>query len=133
LSLTGVGSKPSSLGNKRKDIMTPHIDTEQLAELKEVLEDEFGVLISTYLTDAKFRLQLIQNGINSQDYEAVRLAAHSLKGASANLGALILAQLCEKLEHDCKVGEYNELRQSVVVIAEELKLTSQELIFISNA
>ena len=85
--------------------MTPHIDAEQLAELKEVLEDEFGVLINTYLTDAKFRLQLIQNGINNQDYEAVRLAAHSLKGASANLGAVILAQLCEKLEHDCKVGQ----------------------------
>ena len=86
--------------------MTIHLNLEQLAELKEVLEDEFGVLISTYLTDAKFRLQLIQNGINSQDYEAVRLAAHSLKGASANLGAVILAQLCEKLEHDCKVGVY---------------------------
>ncbi len=88
--------------------MTPHIDAEQLAELKEVLEDEFGVLISTYLTDAQFRLQLIQNGINSHDYEAVRLAAHSLKGASANLGALLLAQLCEKLEHDCKAGHYQE-------------------------
>jgi histidine phosphotransfer protein HptB len=120
LSLTGVGSKPSSLGNKRKDIMTPHIDTEQLAELKEVLEDEFGVLISTYLTDAKFRLQLIQNGINSQDYEAVRLAAHSLKGASANLGALILAQLCEKLEHDCKVGQTQGCRVLSTQIAEEL-------------
>ena len=86
--------------------MTPHIDAEQLAELKEVLEDEFSVLIETYVTDAQFRLQLIQNGINNQDYEAVRLAAHSLKGASANLGAVILAQLCEKLEHDCKVGVY---------------------------
>jgi HPt (histidine-containing phosphotransfer) domain-containing protein len=77
--------------------MTVHIDNEQLAELKEVLEDEFGVLISTYLTDAKFRLQLIQNGINSQDYEAVRLAAHSLKGASANLGALLLAANLRKV------------------------------------
>nr|HQV22619.1 Hpt domain-containing protein [Agitococcus sp.] len=61
--------------------MTPHIDTEQLAELKEVLEDEFSVLIDTYLTDAKLRLTLIKNGIATQDYEAVRLAAHSLKGA----------------------------------------------------
>ena len=88
--------------------MTPHIDAEQLAELKEVLEDEFSVLIDTYLTDAKFRLQLIENGINSQDYEAVRLAAHSLKGASANLGALVLAELCETLEHDCKIKRYSE-------------------------
>lgn len=85
--------------------MTVHIDNEQLAELKDVLEDEFGILISTYLADAKLRLQLIEQGLQNQDYEAVRLAAHSLKGASANLGAVILAQLCEKLEHDCKVGQ----------------------------
>ena len=112
--------------------MTPHIDAEQLAELKEVLEDEFSVLIETYVTDAQFRLQLIQNGINNQDYEAVRLAAHSLKGASANLGALILAQLCERLEHDCKVGQYNDLRECSEMVAQELKLIRQELLSISN-
>lgn len=109
--------------------MTPHIDAEQLAELKEVLEDEFSVLIDTYLTDAKFRLQLIENGINSQDYEAVRLAAHSLKGASANLGALMLAELCEKLEHDCKVGEYagckvfnRQIDEEFVIVKDKLSL-----------
>lgn len=107
--------------------MTPHIDAEQLAELKEVLEDEFSVLIDTYLTDAKFRLQLIENGINSQDYEAVRLAAHSLKGASANLGALVLAELCEKLEHDCKVGEYQECTMIMIEITNEIKLVVEAL------
>ena len=60
--------------------MTVHIDNEQLAELKDVLEDEFGILISTYLADAKLRLQLIEQGLQNQDYDAVRLAAHSLKG-----------------------------------------------------
>ena len=88
--------------------MTVHIDNEQLAELKDVLEDEFGILISTYLADAKLRLQLIEQGLQNQDYGAVRLAAHSLKGASANLGALLLAQICERLELDCKVGHYVE-------------------------
>ena len=88
--------------------MTVHIDNEQLAELKDVLEDEFGILISTYLADAKLRLQLIEQGLQNQDYEAVRLAAHSLKGASANLGALLLAQICERLELDCKAGHYVE-------------------------
>jgi len=94
--------------------MTVHIDNEQLAELKEVLEDEFGILISTYLADAKLRLQLIQQGLQAQDYEAVRLAAHSLKGASANLGALLLAQICERLEHDCKAGHYQECSELFV-------------------
>ena len=107
--------------------MTPHIDAEQLAELKEVLEDEFSVLIDTYLTDAQFRLQLIQNGINSHDYEAVRLAAHSLKGASANLGALLLAELCEKLEHDCKVGQYSDSSYILCTIEAELHVVTIEL------
>ena len=107
--------------------MTVHIDNEQLAELKDVLEDEFGILISTYLADAKLRLQLIEQGLQNQDYEAVRLAAHSLKGASANLGALLLAELCEKLEHDCKVG--NKLNNGFYTsaIAEELNIVIIEL------
>jgi HPt (histidine-containing phosphotransfer) domain-containing protein len=108
--------------------MTVHIDNEQLAELKDVLEDEFGVLISTYLTDAKLRLQLIRAMVlHNQDYEAVRLAAHSLKGASANLGALLLAELCEKLEHDCKVGQYSNNSFFVSAIAEELNIVIIEL------
>lgn len=79
-----------------------HLDIEQLAELKEVLEDEFQVLINTYLADAQIRLALIEQGIAKQDYEQIRLAAHSLKGASANIGAVVLSNLCEQLEYDCK-------------------------------
>lgn len=96
-----------------------HLDTEQLAELKEVLEDEFDVLINTYLTDAQLRLQLIEQGVAAQNYEQVRLAAHSLKGASANIGALILTQLCEQLEHDCKVGQYKNLTEQLDILRGE--------------
>ena len=120
-------TEPSRNPKRESDKMTPHIDTEQLAELKEVLEDEFSVLIDTYLTDAKLRLTLIKNGIATQDYEAVRLAAHSLKGASANLGALVLAQICEKLEHDCKVGEYQECHIQLNEITQELQQVEQVL------
>ncbi len=108
--------------------MTVHIDNEQLAELKDVLEDEFGILISTYLADAKLRLQLIEQGLQNQDYDAVRLAAHSLKGASANIGALILAQLCEQLEHDCKLQKYSNLDTLVISITEELSIINKELL-----
>ena len=107
--------------------MTVHIDNEQLAELKDVLEDEFGILISTYLADAKLRLQLIEQGLQNQDYDAVRLAAHSLKGASANLGALILAKLCERLEHDCRVGFYDNCVMYHQKIVAEFAIVKDEL------
>lgn len=99
-----------------------HLDTEQLNELKEVLEDEFQVLINTYLIDAQLRLKLIEEGLESNNYEQVRLAAHSLKGASANIGALILAQLCEQLEHDCKKLEYQNLKDVCLKITKEIQL-----------
>lgn len=104
-----------------------HLDMEQLNELKEVLEDEFQVLINTYLIDAQLRLKLIEEGLDTKNYEQVRLAAHSLKGASANIGALILAQLCEQLEHDCKVGEYQECHIQLKEITEELLQVEQVL------
>ena len=105
-----------------------HLDMEQLNELKEVLEDEFQVLINTYLTDAQLRLKLIEEGLDIKNYEQVRLAAHSLKGASANIGALILAQLCEQLEHDCKLQKYSDLDTLVISVSEELSIINKELL-----
>ena len=105
-----------------------HLDMEQLNELKEVLEDEFQILINTYLTDAQLRLKLIEEGLDTQNYEQVRLAAHSLKGASANIGALILAQLCEQLEHDCKLQKYSDLDTLVISVSEELSIINKELL-----
>ncbi|HNN29485.1 MAG TPA: Hpt domain-containing protein [Agitococcus sp.] len=105
-----------------------HLDMEQLNELKEVLEDEFQVLINTYLIDAQLRLKLIEEGLDTNNYEQVRLAAHSLKGASANIGALILAQLCEQLEHDCKLQKYSDLDTLVISVSEELSIINKELL-----
>jgi hypothetical protein len=52
-------------------MMTIHLNLEQLSELKEVLEDEFSVLITTYLEDAQLRQQMITAAISAKDYDAV--------------------------------------------------------------
>lgn len=106
---------------------TAHINMEQLAELKEVLEDEFLVLINTYLQDATLRQQMISNAVKSEDYEAARLAAHSLKGASANLGASMLANICEQLEHDCRAGRFQDCRVLSQKIQDEFVIVKHEL------
>ncbi len=108
-------------------MMTIHLNLEQLAELKEVLEDEFSVLISTYLQDAALRQQMITAAISAKDYDAARLAAHSLKGASANLGALMLAEICEHLEHDCRAGRYDHCEVYNQQISDEFVIVKGEL------
>lgn len=109
-------------------MMTIHLNLEQLSELKEVLEDEFSVLITTYLQDAELRQQMIAAAITVKDYDAVRLAAHSLKGASANLGALMLAEICEHLEHDCRAGRYENCNNFNRQIVEEFAIVKTELL-----
>jgi HPt (histidine-containing phosphotransfer) domain-containing protein len=48
-------------------------------------------------------LHRIETTYNETDFEAVAAAAHSLKSASANLGAFNLAALCRKIQScaDC--------------------------------
>lgn len=108
-------------------MMTIHLNLEQLAELKDVLENEFSVLIQTYLQDAELRQRLITQAVNNKDYEAARLAAHSLKGASANLGAMMLAEICEQLEHDCRAGKFDHCEQLNQQIHAEFAIVSVEL------
>jgi HPt (histidine-containing phosphotransfer) domain-containing protein len=54
--------------------------------------------IDLYLKDATRHLEAIQTAVAAGDAGALRERAHSLKGASANLGARDVAQLCKELE-----------------------------------
>lgn len=104
-----------------------HLDNEQLAELKDVLEDEFSVLVTTYLQDADLRMQQIREAFAKSDNEACRLASHSLKGASANLGATQLSAYCERLEHACRAGQVADCGALVSQVSHELLAVRREL------
>jgi HPt (histidine-containing phosphotransfer) domain-containing protein len=107
--------------------MSAHLDATQLSELKDVLEDEFDVLVRTYLQDAELRLRLIREALQAGDNANGRQAAHSLKGASANLGAGNLSGLCERLEHEAKGGDIDRCGELVARIEAEFAAVRQEL------
>ena len=76
----------------------PHLDEEALTELQEVMEDEFNVLIETYLKDSSDRISYLRTAIGSSDPDAFAKTAHSFKGSSVNIGAPRLGALCLKAE-----------------------------------
>ena len=55
-------------------------------------------LIDLYLGDAPQRMAEIQQSLASSDWKLLERAAHTLKSASANIGALGLSELCKELE-----------------------------------
>ena len=63
-----------------------------------------GRVIQVYLSTTPNLLSAMRDGVAQGDSEAVRQAAHSLKSASANLGATQLAQMCQALEGQARAG-----------------------------
>ncbi|TCS42420.1 Hpt domain-containing protein [Reinekea marinisedimentorum] len=81
------------------------IDSDFLNELQEILEDEFCTLIRTYVKDTSARVDVLKGAIQNQDTTSVYEVAHSIKGASLNLGVTVLSELCLQVETAAREGD----------------------------
>ncbi|WP_061241399.1 Hpt domain-containing protein [Ectopseudomonas composti] len=75
-----------------------HLDDAVLASLQDVMEDEYPILLDTFVADSEERVRLLHEAQAEGDAQGVRLAAHSFKGSCSNMGAVLLASLCKELE-----------------------------------
>ncbi|WP_420592024.1 Hpt domain-containing protein [Bacterioplanoides sp.] len=96
-----------------------HFDTDAFDMLKEVMDDEFPDLLRVYIEDSDSRLPLLHQALAAADASALRELAHSFKGASSNISALPLADLCFSLESAAKNGELSGLDQVISAIEQE--------------
>ena len=74
------------------------INCDAIVELKDIMGEDFSLLIDTFVEDSAIRLEVIATAIEQSDAEALRGAAHSFKGSSSNICAVHLPDLCQKLE-----------------------------------
>ena len=87
-----------------------HLDPQVLSGLQEVMEGEYPKLLDTFLDDSQKRVEALRKA--RDDAKALGRIAHSFKGSSGNLGAVRLAQLCQRLEAEsvgAVVGDLGEL------------------------
>ena len=73
-----------------------HLDPDVLSGLQEVMEGEYPKLLETFLDDSQKRIEALRTA--RDDAKALGRIAHSFKGSSGNLGAVRLAQLCQRME-----------------------------------
>ena len=64
----------------------------------EAVPDLLAQVVRLYFDSAADMLARLRDGLASGDHEAVRIAAHTLKSSSANVGAGTLAEMCKQLE-----------------------------------
>jgi CheY-like chemotaxis protein len=86
-----------------------------------------GKVIGVYLTTTPELLTAMRAGMAQRNAEAVRQAAHSLKSASANLGATELAELCRALESQARAGGCPEPGAELEAVEAEFEQVQREL------
>jgi CheY-like chemotaxis protein/HPt (histidine-containing phosphotransfer) domain-containing protein len=92
------------------------IDQAVIQDLLEMMGAEFTDLVRVYLEDTPKSIAALERAAERNDMEGLIAPSHSLKSTSANLGALILAELTKRIEHGAR--QRNLVGEPVMLVAE---------------
>ena len=92
------------------------LDAATLADLEEIMGDELRMLVVAYLSDGDARLLALRAAADRNDVPEIGKLAHSLKSASANLGAQPLAAEAKGVEQDVRSGTLSDPSARVAML-----------------
>ena len=104
--------------------MSDLIQQEELLQLKEVMEDEFEMLVSMYIEDSAKLIQEMEQYLNNNDMDALRVSAHTLKGSSSNMCVNSMTELARSIEEKAK----NNDAQGVPEYLQQIKQIHPEVV-----
>ncbi len=117
-------------------ITSDAVDMELLNAFEELQSDDGSdlivELIDLYLKDAPQRMLAIREAALANEWVLLKRAVHNLKGSSANLGVLHLAETCKELERiECEhspevVGELLQQMDNEFARASEALLSERQ-------
>jgi histidine phosphotransfer protein HptB len=109
----------------------PLVDLQSIENLRELNpgdNDEFlREIISIYLEDTPARIAELEQSLAAGDVPKFTRAAHSIKGSSSNLGAMIVRKIAETLEHQSSKQGLADVAGLIVALKEEFTKTHAEL------
>jgi CheY-like chemotaxis protein/HPt (histidine-containing phosphotransfer) domain-containing protein len=107
---------------------------DRLHQLQEITgRSVVGEIVDSFLGEVPRRLSRLREALAAGDGEALAFTAHSLKGSSAQLGALRLASLSHALELEGREGSLEEAAGIVDEIEREIERVTPALKQASDA
>ncbi|MDV3436190.1 ATP-binding protein [Stenotrophomonas sp. C2852] len=97
----------------------PVLDRDVLDELHAVIGDSALQILSVFLDDAPAMVQQLQQAAQSGDGPRLKAVAHSLKSSSANVGALSLSAIAQRIEHEARSGSLQRPAVAVALLVAE--------------
>ena len=84
-----------------------------LAENLGLEEDEFVELVELLVDTGRPQIAELREAVKAEDGEDIRKIAHSLKGASGNLGLMEISKEAKKIEDNCELKNFQAVAESV--------------------
>ena len=73
------------------------LDPKTLAELKSLMGDNYKTVFQAFIKSAQQCLDDLASAIENNETHKTERASHTLKGSSANIGAVELSSLCAEM------------------------------------
>ena len=85
------------------------IDIATYDGMKDLLEDEFPAFLEMFFSENQEALDKIKAGLEGNDADAIRAAAHNLKSSSGYIGATKLSELARDMETEASTGSIDKV------------------------
>jgi len=95
------------------------LDRDVLDELHAVIGESAIQIVSVFLEDAPAMVQQLQQAAQNGDEPRLQAVAHSLKSSSANVGALSLSSVAQRIEHEARSGSLQRPAVAVALLVAE--------------
>lgn len=101
---------------------------ENLRALNPDDNDEFlREIVNIYLEDTPLRVKELDESLAAKDIGKFTRAAHSIKGSSSNLGAVVVRNVAEKIEHESRTKGLDGADALVTQLKQEYARAETEL------
>ena len=96
------------------------MNLEELALELEMEPDEIRELLEIFIESSESDLDKLNKAIDEADQKMAADAAHSIKGASANLGFMDISSVAKSIEHKARNNGLAGLKDEVLIIKDQL-------------
>ena len=116
---------PMALGGQgyADNLLNEAVDPTVLAEVLELMGEEGSTMVhdltTLFLKNSPLLLEQLRTAVSVGDAETVRRTAHTFRSPAAQMGALHLASLCQRLEVNSELGDLSNGHAQVDAIHAE--------------
>jgi CheY-like chemotaxis protein/HPt (histidine-containing phosphotransfer) domain-containing protein len=121
-----MGSEPQSSADSSERVL-PVFDRTGMLDRLMGDQELAQLLIKGYIEDIPRQMQALKASLDTEDFESAGRKAHSIKGASANVGGEALRSVAKDIEKACATGDIAAAKEALPELEAQFETLKQAM------